>query len=70
MGRVTQSQKGAMPTDEYARKVVAMIKKKHRPIRYWCGAFVTTAWIMFHFFPRSARLLLMSRRYGLNLLRP
>jgi hypothetical protein len=59
------SQQGAMDTDEYARKVVGMIRKKKRPIWFWSGGSVTLAWCLYYFVPRSARLFLMARRFGL-----
>ncbi|EFY84795.1 oxidoreductase,short chain dehydrogenase, putative [Metarhizium acridum CQMa 102] len=63
--RVTMSQKGAMDTDEYARKVVGMIQKKSKPIWFWSGGSVSIAWFMYYFVPRSVRLFVMARRFGL-----
>ncbi|KAG8410286.1 hypothetical protein J3458_017998 [Metarhizium acridum] len=64
--RVTMSQKGAMDTDEYARKVVGMIQKKSKPIWFWSGGSVSIAWFMYYFVPRSVRLFVMARRFGLT----
>ncbi|KID74187.1 NAD(P)-binding domain protein, partial [Metarhizium brunneum ARSEF 3297] len=63
--RVTMSQKGAMDTDEYARKMVGMIQKKSRPIWFWSGGSVSIAWFMYYFVPRRLRLFVMARRFGL-----
>ncbi|KFG79059.1 putative oxidoreductase,short chain dehydrogenase [Metarhizium anisopliae] len=63
--RVTMSQKGAMDTDEYARKIVGMIQKKSRPIWFWSGGSVSIAWFMYYFVPRRLRLFVMARRFGL-----
>ncbi|KAF5135163.1 NADPH-dependent 1-acyldihydroxyacetone phosphate reductase [Metarhizium anisopliae] len=63
--RVTMSQKGAMDTDEYARKIIGMIQKKSRPIWFWSGGSVSIAWFMYYFVPRRLRLFVMARRFGL-----
>lgn len=59
------SQKGAMDTDEYARKIVGMIQKKSRPIWFWSGGSVSIAWFMYYFVPRRLRLFVMARQFGL-----
>lgn len=60
------SQKGAMDTDDYARKVVRMIQKKKRPLWFWSGGSISIAWFLYYFVPRSARLFIMARRFGLT----
>ncbi|KAK2599106.1 NADPH-dependent 1-acyl dihydroxyacetone phosphate reductase [Conoideocrella luteorostrata] len=66
--RVTTSQNGAADTDEYARSVVKAIQKKNRPIWFWGGGSSLFAWFLYYFVPRSARMYLVARKYGLNLL--
>ena len=68
LGRVTQSQTGAMATDVYARGVVDMLMKKKRPLWYWRGAKVWVAWLVYYFVPKRLKLFLMARRYGLTTL--
>ncbi|QUC21804.1 uncharacterized protein UV8b_06045 [Ustilaginoidea virens] len=66
--RVTQSQEGAMDTDKYARAVVSMIQKKNKPIWFWQGGFSSLAWFLHYFIPRSMRLYIMARNFGMHLL--
>ncbi|KAJ6789389.1 hypothetical protein PWT90_00942 [Aphanocladium album] len=53
---------------DYARTVVSMIEKKHRPIWFWAGAKSTFAWLLFNFVPLRVRLWLLARRFGFDAL--
>ena len=57
-----------MDTDKYARAVVSMIQKKNKPIWFWQGGFSSLAWFLHYFIPRSMRLYIMARNFGMHLL--
>lgn len=43
----------AIPSDVWAKKVVAAISKQSPPEEVWAGAFATTVWLAINYFPKS-----------------
>ncbi|KAJ7146013.1 NAD-P-binding protein [Mycena epipterygia] len=64
--RVNASQRNAMPTDEYARVVVAEATRAAPRAWVWAGRNALLVWVMDTFLVRTAFDYLMNRTFGLD----
>ncbi|KAJ7454966.1 NAD(P)-binding protein [Mycena galericulata] len=64
--RVARSQVGAMPTDVYAKQVVAQTLKRHVKAWIWKGSFTFFCWFIDTFAGRRGFDWIFSSRFGLH----
>ncbi|KAF8518187.1 NAD(P)-binding protein [Gautieria morchelliformis] len=64
--RTGRSQRGATPTDVYARSVVAATLKAHPKAWVWSGNLSFLTWFLDTFFPRTIFDFLVAREFGLD----
>ncbi|KAJ7459513.1 NAD(P)-binding protein [Mycena galericulata] len=64
--RVARSQVGAMPTDVYAKQVVAQTLKRHVKAWIWKGSFAFFCWFIDTFAGRRGFDWIFSSRFGLH----